>query len=197
MASSINAITTGSGGVITTADNSGDLNIQSGGSTKIAVTSAGANIVGTLTVNGVAPASGKVLQVVHVNYDVDASTSSSSYVDTGLSASITPTSATSKILVIISQQAAMYGSSYLAYPQFVIARDGATIASTVKNAVGRANSVTNFQFSCIIPFNYLDSPATTSSVTYKTQMKNDPSYGGTIYAQDGGFSNITLLEIAA
>jgi hypothetical protein len=56
MASSINALTTGSGGVITTADNSGDLNIQSGGSTKIAVTSAGAAVTGTLTVNGTAVA---------------------------------------------------------------------------------------------------------------------------------------------
>ena len=54
MASSINAITTGSGGVITTADNSGDLNIQSGGSTKIAVTSAGVAVTGTLTLNGTA-----------------------------------------------------------------------------------------------------------------------------------------------
>jgi len=54
MASSINAITTGSGGVITTADNSGDLNIQSGGSTKIAVTSAGVAVTGTFTANGTA-----------------------------------------------------------------------------------------------------------------------------------------------
>jgi hypothetical protein len=52
MASSINAITTGSGGVITTADNSGDLNIQSGGSTKIAVTSTGAAVTGTLSASG-------------------------------------------------------------------------------------------------------------------------------------------------
>lgn len=52
MASIINASTSGVGGVITTADNTGDLNIQSGGSTKIAVTSSGANVVGTFTVNG-------------------------------------------------------------------------------------------------------------------------------------------------
>jgi hypothetical protein len=59
MASSINAITTGSGGVITTADNSGDLNIQSGGSTKIAVTSAGVAVTGTLSASSpLAAASG-------------------------------------------------------------------------------------------------------------------------------------------
>ena len=56
MASSINAITTGSGGVITTADNSGNLNIQSGGTTVAAVTSSGVAVTGTLTVNGTAVA---------------------------------------------------------------------------------------------------------------------------------------------
>ena len=54
---SIDASTAGVGGVITTSDNSGNLNIQSGGVTKIAVTSTGANIVGTLTVNGSSAAS--------------------------------------------------------------------------------------------------------------------------------------------
>jgi len=52
MASIINASTSGVGGVITTADNSGDLNIQSGGATKIAVTSTGAAVTGTLSASG-------------------------------------------------------------------------------------------------------------------------------------------------
>jgi hypothetical protein len=52
MASTLNASTSGVGGVITTADNSGDLNIQSGGSTKIAVTSSGVAVTGTLSASG-------------------------------------------------------------------------------------------------------------------------------------------------
>ena len=52
MASSINASTSGGGGVITTADSSGNLNIQSGGSTVVAVTSAGASVTGTLAATG-------------------------------------------------------------------------------------------------------------------------------------------------
>jgi hypothetical protein len=52
MASIINASTSGVGGIITTADNTGDLNIQSGGSTKIAITSAGAAVTGTLSASG-------------------------------------------------------------------------------------------------------------------------------------------------
>jgi hypothetical protein len=54
MAVTINAST--SAGLVTSADTSGDLNIQSGGSTKLAVTSAGAAITGTLTLNGTAVA---------------------------------------------------------------------------------------------------------------------------------------------
>ena len=49
---SIDASTAGVGGVITTSDNTGNLNIQSGGSTKIAVTSAGVAVTGTLSSSG-------------------------------------------------------------------------------------------------------------------------------------------------
>ena len=52
MASSINASTSGGGGIITTADATGNLNIQSGGSTVVAVTSTGATVTGTLAVSG-------------------------------------------------------------------------------------------------------------------------------------------------
>ena len=52
MASSINASTSGGGGVIVTSDASGDLNIQSGGSTVVAVTSAGVAVTGTLSATG-------------------------------------------------------------------------------------------------------------------------------------------------
>ena len=46
---------------------------------------------------------GSVLQVVNASYGTQATTASSSYSDTGLTATITPTSATSKILVIVDQ----------------------------------------------------------------------------------------------
>jgi hypothetical protein len=52
MASSLNAATSGGGGVIVTSDASGDLNIQSGGTTVAAVTSAGVAVTGTLSASG-------------------------------------------------------------------------------------------------------------------------------------------------
>ena len=51
---SINASTSGAGGIITTADATGNLNIQSGGTTVVALTSAGAAVTGTLSASGAA-----------------------------------------------------------------------------------------------------------------------------------------------
>ena len=97
MAVTLNASTTA--GLELTPDTSGVLNIQSGGSTKIAVTSAG------VAVTGLSKASlptGSVLQVVNATYSTYTTTSSSTFADTGLTATITPTSATSKILVLLN-----------------------------------------------------------------------------------------------
>ena len=52
MASSLNASTSGGGGVIVTSDATGNLNIQSGGSTVVAVTSTGVAVTGTLAATG-------------------------------------------------------------------------------------------------------------------------------------------------
>lgn len=52
MASSLNASTSGGGGVIVTSDASGNLDIQSGGSTVVAVTATGATVTGTLAATG-------------------------------------------------------------------------------------------------------------------------------------------------
>ena len=61
MASSINASTSGAGGVITTADASGNLNIQSGGSTVLSLTSSGVAITGTLSATSITGAGGMTL----------------------------------------------------------------------------------------------------------------------------------------
>ena len=52
MASTINALTSGGGGLTMVGDATGNLNIQSGGSTVVAVTSTGASVTGTLAATG-------------------------------------------------------------------------------------------------------------------------------------------------
>ena len=60
MASSLNASTSGGGGVIVTSDATGNLNIQSGGSTVVAVTSTGATVTGTLAATGAVTLTGSL-----------------------------------------------------------------------------------------------------------------------------------------
>ena len=198
MASSINAST--SAGLVTSADTSGDLNIQSGGSTKIAVTSAGANIIGTLTVNGVAPASGKVLQVVSSNTGAKASTTSSGVTSLGTSAAITPSSTSSKILINITTSIGNDGNSNAAF--YIVRTVGGTNTTIFNYCALIANATPAYQN---YPFAWiqLDSPATTSPVTYSLSGNRydggaTPFAGGR--AADTAFAmgvQFVLSEIAA
>jgi len=139
--------------------------------------------------------SGSVLQVVNATYSTQTSTSSTSYVDSGLTASITPKSSSSKILVTAYQtgigKAGGGGGGYRLALQLV---RGSTSISQFELGAGYDGTATQI----IIGgsgVSYLDSPATTSSTTYKTQIKGFD--GGTVYAQyDNCMSTITLMEIA-
>jgi hypothetical protein len=186
MASSINAITTGSGGVITTADNSGDLNIQSGGSTKIAVTSAGVAVTGLS--KGSLP-TGSVLQVVQTaNSSIYSGFNSTSFVATALTASITPTSATSKILVTAMFN--VYGVGYAAY---------ATLYRNSTNLAG-ANGMALLGFGTVwqpVAISYLDSPTTTSSTAYTVYLRTNNGVTGYFGGDGNQTITITLMEIAA
>jgi hypothetical protein len=135
---------------------------------------------------------GSVLQAVYVQYGTEVSTTSTAYGDTGLSASITPTSASSKILVIVSQTITPATASSNTYASVRLMRGASVIWEDARvNGTG--------QFVHTTPSaSVLDSPATTSSVTYKTQFLTGAAIY-TIQAQHAGLrvSTITLLEIAA
>ena len=75
MASSLNASTSGGGGIITTADATGNLNIQSGGSTVVAVTSAGVAVTGTLSATGAITGSSTVAGSTGILYPLTSGTS--------------------------------------------------------------------------------------------------------------------------
>ena len=172
--------------------------------------------MGTLTVDNLNLAGtsvtqvGKVLQVVSVTKTDTFSTSSNTFVDiTGLSASITPSNSSNKILV---QGMISVGSPNTGTSQFVIDRGGTDIfkgdslggtrrqTTTGENSHG-SSTIAN---ACIIG---LDSPSSTSSLTYKIQM--GVGGGGTHYIgrsvnnTDGGtevgssICTLTLTEIGA
>jgi hypothetical protein len=135
-----------------------------------------------------APA-GTVIQVVQNVWDNQFSTTSTSFVDTGLTASITPTSASSKILVLVTQQGFTGGGDDNI--QFNIVRNSTQIAlSRTQTRTGTQVPIGNY-------LHKLDTPATTSSVTYKTQVRNE--LGTTSYLQWGtgeSSATMTLMEIA-
>jgi len=137
---------------------------------------------------------GAVLQVVQINYSTTFSTTSSSYVATGMSASITPSSTSNKVMILAQYQIGN-GSSYWSYSTFY--RNGTTnLAATGSgNPVGSYNN-NSTDFHIPTYYGYLDSPATTSSVTYALYVKSS-SAGSTVRCHvDSMPSSLMLLEIA-
>jgi len=149
-----------------------------------------------------AASGGKVLQVVNAEYSTVTTITSSSYTDTGLSASITPSSATSKILVMVSQQAYTSRQTGQCGAGFQVLRGSTVILNPGSNpsafaieASGAASTGGAGYFSAT----YLDSPATTSSTTYKVQCKPETTANSSnVIAQVASSrSTITLMEIGA
>lgn len=137
--------------------------------------------------------SGSVLQVVQGSTSTEAThTSTSTWTDTGLSASITPSSASNKILVQINQHcfASRYGGS------LKLLRDTTGIWEHGESYGFYLDPGTNINARLLQSFNYLDTPSSTSALTYKTQGKLYP--GGSWTTQQGSNfeSFITLMEIA-
>ena len=133
---------------------------------------------------------GAVLQVVTATDATERTTTSTSYV-TGsntLSASITPSSASNKILILVSSSVKCNGNSTGSY----------TVYRGASNLVGASGFIRttdgNVDVSVGLGINYLDSPATTSSTTYQVYFK---ASANTAYLNTptGATGSITLLEI--
>jgi hypothetical protein len=143
--------------------------------------------------------SGSVIQVVQAVQASDVILSNNNtYTNTGLSASITPSSANSKILVLVTQKRGIVGStSYFSYTGFTQLLRSSTILEEKTILLGAGNSSGgNNTLRCDQVFIVLDSPNTTASVTYSTQIKGAfTSVNSTDEARQG--STITLVEIAA
>jgi hypothetical protein len=117
------------------------------------------------------PGLGKLYQMVSATYSTATTIASTTYTDTGLTATITPTSATSKILVLITTNVYAFRSGSQMGVSVKILR-GAT--SIFVSAIGEqadfdAGSLTSVEKYRTISLNYVDSPATTSATTYKLQ----------------------------
>ena len=136
---------------------------------------------------------GNVLQVVNVTYGVETTTTSGTYVDTGLTATITPKFSTSKVLIIVNH-ADCGKFSVNTGVQIKLLRGSTSIFQF--SELGGYTNDTSLNVIGSIGGNYLDSPATTSATTYKTQFASQSGGNGVRIQYNSGVSSITLMEIA-
>ena len=137
---------------------------------------------------------GSVIQVVSGTYATQASNSTQTYADTGLTATITPKFATSKILVLVNHhECAKTAANSLSALGLNLCRNGSQITEFCYD-VGFTNSATSLYFT--MAGSYYDSPSSTSALTYKTQFKNSEVAAQILVQTNNKPSIITLLEIA-
>ena len=150
------------------------------------------NTISAITALPAAITTGKVLQVVQATTTSSSSTTSSSFVATALSVDITPTSSSNKIFV--SASTPMHGTSGGWDFWGTIYRDSTNLGSSAGLATCFGGSNTEANNASMI---YLDSPSTTSQITYKVYHRTN-SGNGTNYTQwSGGTGVITAMEISA
>jgi hypothetical protein len=169
-----------------------------------------ANLANQLNTSGNKP--GSVLQVVEAAVGTQASNNTTTYADTNLTATITPSSSNNKILVIVTQPAFATGGAAVGYGFQVnmgirLLRGATVIQSPQDDGGGKYSIGTSFGAAPasgivvvwgIVTFSHLDSPATTSATTYKTQFAKGTSGMGEVYINNSnGSSRIVLMEIAA
>ena len=157
------------------------------------ITNAKINDVAATKLTGQVPdanaPSGSVIQVVQGTLAAGSwSTTSTSNVSTGLSASITPVSSSNKILIVFSGRLDTQASNVAGALSFF--KNSSLLVSEVANQYTASGGYTNTTLS----FTYLDSPSTTSSTAY--QIYGRVGYGSGTISQSGLWA-ITLMEIAA
>ena len=187
----------------TAIDAKGDLVVGTGADTFARLAVGGTNghtlQVDSSTATGLkwaaAAGGGKVLQVVNATYSTEFSTASSTYGDTGLTATITPSSATSKVLVLVTHLVSKTGQFTEGAIRLL---RGATEILTIASANTLYNAVNTDLRHSGVAANYLDSPSTTSATTYKTQSKsNGATSAFVVNISSTGTSTMTLIEIGA
>ena len=174
-------------------------NWQTTDGTSIATTNASGDITfaGALAASSIT-GGGKVLQVVHAVQTSEFASSATSFVDvTGSSASITPSSTSSKVLVIVNGALSLPDNLVV---DFTIFRGNAATGTNLGHSsfgFGRPRDDTPGTLGIqMISALTLDSPATTSSVTYQLAMKCQTATAH-YYGTSGSHATVTLMEVAA
>ena len=142
--------------------------------------------------NKLASGTGNVLQVVTATLSTALETTSGTFADTGLTANITPSSTSSKVLVLVQHNTFATGTN-IPVSWFQLLRDSTSLQQ-VYGIIKAGNFQSVVHYYLPIHMTFVDSPSTTSQITYKTQFK-ETSDGSAKVAADDFIDTITLIEI--
>jgi hypothetical protein len=158
----------------------------------------GSKLIGSQSIPKATLPTGSVLQVVNALYSTEFTTTSISFVTTNLTATITPTSSTSKILIVyalgdVGCVAPTDGAAFALY------KNGSAVGQPLYSRVNyNDTSASETQMITAVSGSYYDSPSSTSALTYAIYVRNNASGGVTTKVfRDGTQGSITLMEIAA
>jgi len=152
---------------------------------------------GSTTLASGAAGGGKVLQVINKTDATYQATSASSFVDTSLSQAITPSSTSSKILIICEQKAVKASGNTGVKMRLNKGANAAVVLNAFQSIGGETETSTRNDFGSTCYF-HLDSPNTTSATTYVTSFANYVSGTGAARINNSGSdrSSMVLMEIA-
>ena len=142
---------------------------------------------------------GLVKQVVSATNSTAKNVASTSFTDTNLTADITPSATSSKILVMVQQQIVADRDNEDAYAALRLLRASTVLETYDKAQWDEAGGVGAVKAGSLSTLIFLDSPSSTSAVTYHTEGKiGATSNNGTArFQQSSEISTITLMEILA
>ena len=158
------------------------------------------NITTTKTPLGFVP-SGGILQTVEATDSTQTTTTSGSYVDTGLTATITPSSTSSKILAIAKLNIYGGGGGYMIAATMIRTIGGTSTNLAENDGAGMIQHNCpdisgNYPFGADHSAMILDSPSTTRAVTYKMQFKNNTGSATSYSSVNSVTDCLVLMEIA-
>ena len=164
---------------------------------------------GTILHNGTDYKSGSIIQVVESgDFSSQVEVTSNTFTDTGVTATITPSAATSKIMVMVNGASFIQGTSYNVYGEIRLLRASTEIAR-VDHMYDSSNSSFGARLGLSYAMSRLDTPSTTNATTYKVQIRlagtnyspkiRVPSLQGSSDNNDKKYlgNKIQLMEVAA
>jgi hypothetical protein len=163
------------------------------GTTTLTLPTTSGTIVTSANIGSNLP-TGSVIQVVNATYATQTTSTSNTLADTGLQAIITPSSSSNKILVMYTVPVAKNSGENSNGISFGMTRNGTSFGngewlaygawtgSSVNNRAGYSNML-------------LDTPSSTSALTYKLRFAETYGSVGVTICHDGSYATMTLMEI--